>query len=236
MTDFLVKRNELRECRVADGPPPDPGPGQARLRIDTFGLTANNITYAVFGEAMSYWRFFPAPEGWGRIPMWGFATVDQSEVDGLAADTRVYGYLPPSSHLIVQPVRADGQGFLDGSPHRAGLPGAYQGYTFTDRDPLYRRDTEEMQMLLRPLFITSFLIDDQLDDDGLASRGPILISSASSKTAIGVAFRLAEREGVEVVGLTSARGAGFVAGLGIYHRTVTYDEIESLPTGPATFV
>ncbi len=39
-------------------------------------------------------------------------------------------------------------------------------------------------MLLRPLFFTSFLIDDQLSDDGLCARGPIVISSASSKTAI----------------------------------------------------
>jgi hypothetical protein len=236
MADFLVKRDELRESRVVDGEPPEAGPGQARLRIDTFGLTANNVTYAVFGEAMSYWEFFPAPEGWGRVPMWGFAEVDQSQADGIATGTRVYGYLPPSSHLIVQPAAFDGQGFLDGSPHRAALPAAYQRYALTDHDPLYGADTEELQMLLRPLFITSFLIDDQLDDDGLILQGPVVMSSASSKTAIGVAFLLAQRAGAEVVGLTSRRSAAFVEGLGIYDRTVTYDEIDSLPSGAATFV
>ncbi|HSO97391.1 MAG TPA: DUF2855 family protein [Solirubrobacteraceae bacterium] len=236
MTDFLVRRDELRECRVAEAPPPEPGPGQARLRIDTFGLTANNVTYAVFGEAMSYWDFFPAEAGWGRVPVWGFAEVERSEAKGLEPGTRVYGYLPPSTHLIVQPARTDPQGFLDGSPHRAGLAAAYQRYLLTGRDPLYRGDTEELQMLLRPLFITSFLIDDQLADAGLVEQGPILISSASSKTAIGVAFRLAQHEGAEVVGLTSGRSADFVDGLGIYKRTVTYDEIDSLPSGPATFV
>jgi hypothetical protein len=106
----------------------------------------------------------------------------------------------------------------------------------TDADPFYRADTEEMQMLLRPLFFTSFLIDDQLDDDGLATRGPVLISSASSKTAIGAAFLLAQREGVELVGLTSPRSAEFVKGLGIYGRTVAYDALDSLEREPATFV
>ena len=89
---------------------------------------------------------------------------------------------------------------------------------------------------MRPLFFTSFLIDDQLVDDGLAARGPIVISSASSKTAIGAAFLLAQREGVELIGLTSAGNVEFVEGLGVYSRTVTYDAIESLDRGPATFV
>jgi hypothetical protein len=63
-----------------------------------------------------------------------------------------------------------------------------------------------------------------------------LISSASSKTAIAAAFLLAQREGVELVGLTSPRSADFVKGLGIYGRTITYDRIDSLERGPATFV
>ena len=85
MTDFLVKRDDLRECRIAESEPPELGPGQALLRVDTFGLTANNVTYAVFGEAMSYWDFFPAEDGWGRVPMWGFAEVERSEAEGVEA-------------------------------------------------------------------------------------------------------------------------------------------------------
>ncbi|HET7484289.1 MAG TPA: DUF2855 family protein [Solirubrobacterales bacterium] len=236
MSDFLVKRDDLRECRVAESVTPEVGPGQALLRVDTFGLTANNITYAVMGEAMSYWDFFQAEDGWGRVPMWGFAEVERSEAEGVAAGTRLYGYLPPSSHLLVTPVNVDGQGFVDGSPHRAALPSAYHRYSATGADPFYRADTEEMQMLLRPLFFTSFLIDDQLDDDRLTDQGPIVISSASSKTAIGAAFLLAQREGVETIGLTSPRSVEFVEGLGIYGRTVSYDEIDSLDSGPAAYV
>jgi uncharacterized protein DUF2855 len=236
MSDFLVKRVDLRECRIAESEVPAPEDGQALLRVERFGMTANNVTYGVMGEAMSYWDFFPAQEGWGRVPVWGFAEVERSEAAGVETGTRVFGYLPPSSHLLVTPVRADERGFVDGSPHREALPSAYHRYLATGADPFYGADTEDMQMLLRPLFFTSFLIDDQLEDDGLTARGPIVFSSASSKTAIAAAFLLAQREGVEVIGLTSPRNAEFVSDLGAYSLCVTYDAIDSLPAGPATFV
>jgi hypothetical protein len=236
MGDFLVKRDDLRTCRIAAGEVPGVEPGQALLRVDAFGLTANNITYAVLGEIMSYWDFFPAADGWGRVPVWGFAEVIRSEAEGVEAGARVYGYLPPSSHLVVAPVDVGERGFADGSPHRAALPSAYQRLITTGPDPFYRADTEDVQMLLRPLFFTAFLIDDQLADQGLAASGPIVISSASSKTAIGAAFMLARRDDVSLVGLTSPRNAEFVAGLGIYDETVTYDAIAALERGPATFV
>jgi hypothetical protein len=236
MGDFLVKRKDLRECRIAESQAPQVGDGEALLRVDTFGLTANNVTYGVMGEAMSYWDFFPAAGGWGRLPMWGFAEVERSEAEGVAAGTRVYGYLPPSSELLVTPVSADEQGFVDGSPHRAPLPSAYHRYLATGADPFYSESTEAIQMLLRPLFFTSFLIDDQLADEGLLERGPVVISSASSKTAIAAAFLLARRQGVELIGLTSPGNAEFVGNLGIYGRTVPYGEIDSLERGAATYV
>jgi hypothetical protein len=236
VTDFLVKRDDLRECRLVEARAPGLEPGQALLRVEAFGMTANNVTYAVFGETMSYWDFFPAEDGWGRVPVWGFAEVERSEAEGVEVGTRLYGYLPPSSHLVVTPARAEATGFVDGSPHRAALPSAYHRYLATEDDRFYRADTEALQMLLRPLFFTSFLIDDQLADEELIARGPIVISSASSKTAIAAAFLLAQRDGVEVVGLTSPRSAEFVDALGIYDRTVTYEAIDSLGPGPATYV
>jgi Protein of unknown function (DUF2855) len=236
VTDFLVKRDDLRECRVAESGVPEIDAGQALLRVRSFGLTANNVTYAVLGDAMSYWDFFPAPDGWGRVPTWGFAEVEESGAEGVEPGVRLYGYLPSSSHLVVTPSAVGEGGFVDGSAHRAALPSAYHRYLGTDADRFHRAGTEAMQMLLRPLFFTSFLIDDQLADEGLAERGPILLSSASSKTAIAAAFLLAQREDVELVGLTSPRNVGFVEGLGIYDRTVAYDVVESLDRGPATFV
>lgn len=236
MTDFLVKRDDLGECRIAESDAPEIDSGQALLRVDSFGLTANNVTYAVMGDAMSYWDFFPAAAGWGRVPMWGFAEVERSDAEDVEPGTRLYGYLPPSTHLVVTPAAAGERGFVDASPHRAELPSAYHRYLTTEPDPFYRAGTEAVQMLLRPLFFTSFLIDDQLADEGLTERGPVVVASASSKTAIGAAFMLAQREKVELVGLTSPRNVEFVERLGIYDRTLAYEAIDSLDTGPATFV
>jgi hypothetical protein len=236
MSDFLVKRDDLRQCRIAEAPAPEPGPGEALLRVDSYGLTANNVTYAVMGKAMSYWNFFPAEEGWGRVPMWGFAEVQSSEAEGVEAGTRIYGYLPPSTHLLVSPAATGPSGFVDASAHRAALPSAYNRYLASAEDPFYRAETEAVQMLLRPLFFTSFLIDDQLADEGLTGRGPIVISSASSKTAIAGAFLLAQRPEVETIGLTSPGNAEFVEGLGIYGSTVSYDALDSLERGAASYV
>jgi hypothetical protein len=236
VSDFLVKRDDLRQTRVVESDPPPLEDGQALLRVDAFGLTANNITYAVFGEAMRYWDFFPAEDGWGRVPMWGFAEVAESNAEGLEPGARVFGYLPPSNHLLVRPKHADKQGFVDGSSHRAHLPSAYHRYLKTEADPFYEERYEEQDMLLRPLFFTSFLLDDELADSGLAGAGRAVLSSASAKTTIGTAFLLAQREGIEVIGLTSPGNVDFVEGLEIYDRVVPYGEIESLERTPTAFV
>jgi hypothetical protein len=235
--DFLVRQDNLHECRSVGSPAAPLEAGQARLAIDAFGLTSNNITYGVLGDGMSYWSFFPAAEeGWGRIPVWGFADVVESE-DGVLEDgTRVFGYLPPSSTVVVTPGRVNERGFVDASPHRAELPAAYNSYTRVDADPGYSPEHEGLQMLLRPLYFTSFLIDDWLDDEGFFGASSVVLSSASSKTAIGTAFLLSRREGLDVVGLTSPGNAEFVEGLAIYDRVIPYDAVESLAQEPTVYV
>ena len=234
--DFQVAKEELHRCRFLDAEPQELLDGQARLRVDAFGLSANNITYAKFGEAMSYWSFFPAEDGWGRVPVWGFAEVSESRQPQLEAGTRVYGYLPPSSEFVLDAARVDARGFLDASPHRAQLPSAYNSYARTDADPVYDADHEDEQMLLRPLFFTSYLIDDLLDDSELFGAGTVVLSSASSKTASALAFLLSRRKGVDVVGLTSARSVEFARGLGVYDHVVPYEDIGELPSDRSVYV
>jgi hypothetical protein len=234
--DFLVKRKDLHQFKMVDRSPARLEPGQALLEINSFGLTSNNITYGVFGEAMHYWWFFPAEGGWGRIPVWGFATVAETANDQLPESTRVYGYLPPSSRLVIEPDRFDRRGFVDASPHRANLPSAYQGYRAVDTDPVYDAGHEDEQIIFWPLFFTSWLIDDFLADEDFFGAETIVVGSASSKTALSAAFLLAQREGIEVIGLTSARNTGFVEKTDVYSPVVAYEEIGSLPRSKAVFV
>jgi|SRR5580692_2150610 hypothetical protein len=234
--DFLIAKDDLHRCRWHEGPPAELEPGQARLNVDAFGLTSNNITYAMFGEAMSYWSFFPAEQGWGRMPVWGFAEVSDSHLQELAVGTRVYGYLPPSTELIVAPARVSAHGFIDASAHRATLPPAYNAYASVDSDPAYDVEHEDQQMLLRPLFFTSFLIDDFLHDSDFFGAQSVILSSASSKTASALAFLLAQRHGVNVTGLTSSSSADFARAIGVYDHVVTYDDLDSLPSERAVYI
>src|SRR6476661_3780786 len=121
-TTLLVRKDKLAETRLRvrdDEPLAD---GQVRIAIDRLALTANNITYAAFGEAMDYWRFFPSgEEGWGIVPVWGFGRVVQSSHPGVATGERLYGYWPLATSAVLQPDRLSAQGFRDAAPHRAGL-------------------------------------------------------------------------------------------------------------------
>ena len=226
--EFLVRRDDLHSCRFEDGDSPAPGAGEGVLRVESFGLTSNNITYGVFGDAMNYWDFFPAPEGWGHLPVWGFAAVEAWPDDEVAEGTRLYGYLPLASHLAVHPARVDERGFYDGAAHREPLPSAYQAYRRTDSDPVYDPEREDEQILFWPLFYTSFLVDDLLADEDFFGADTVVLSSASSKTALIAAYLLAQRDGPELVALTSAHNREFVEGLGIYDAVLTYDDVESL--------
>ena len=235
--ELLIATDDLHRTRVeSDVVAPEPADGEALLAIDSFGLTSNNVTYAVMGEAMDYWKFFPGPDGWGRLPVWGFADVVASKAEGVEEGTRLYGYYPCASHLIVKPGGAQKHGFIDASPHREGLPSAYQGYRDVEHDPAYDASREGEKVVFWPLFYTSWLIDDFLADNALWGASTVVISSASSKTAIIAAYMLAQREGIEIVGLTSPGNAAFVAELGVYGDTVAYDAIEALPDGKAVYV
>lgn len=225
--DVIVRRDDLRVAEIVPAPAPaevDLPEGAALLAVSRFGLTANNVTYAAFGDGIGYWNFFPADEGWGRVPVWGFADVVRSNHAELPVGDRVFGYLPMSTSLVVRPDRVDAGSFVDASEHRAGLPAAYNRYRRCGGDPGYDAAHEDEQALLWPLFMTSFVLDDFLADQDFFGAGTVVLTSASAKTTFGTAHLLATRESrPEVVGLTSAGNVGFVEGLGCYDRVVPYD-------------
>jgi len=230
--DFVVARNDLRKTEFQDASPPPLEDGQVRLAIESFALTANNITYAVFGEMMKYWDFFPGPDGFGRVPVWGHARVEASAHPDIAVGQRFYGYWPMSTHLTVQ-AKPGRTGFVDVAPHRAHLAAVYNQYLAVGADD----GLEDHRALLQPLFITAFLIDDQFDENGFYGAASVILSSASSKTAIALAALLKKRGGVKVVGLTSPRNKAFVEALGFYDQVVLYDDLATAPIeGPAAFV
>ena len=237
-TTFVVDRHQLARARWVAAPAAALAAGQVRFAIDTFALTANNITYAAFGDAMNYWRFFPtADAATGCIPVWGFANVVESRCEGVAAGERFYGYWPIASDVTLEPTRADASGFVDGAAHRRELHPVYNHYLRCSADPGYVQAREAEQALLRPLFTTSFLIDDFLEDNAFFGAKTVVLSSASSKTAYGTAFCLALRRaagGPRIVGLTSPGNLGFTRGLGCYDSVMSYGDVAGLPADQPT--
>jgi Protein of unknown function (DUF2855) len=228
-TALLVRKDQINQTRLRTTPQQPLLQGQVRVRIESFALTANNITYAAFGDAMSYWQFWPSGEdAWGIVPVWGFATVVHSLYPGVALGERLYGYWPMADTAVLLPSRLSESGFREGSAHRAHLHAVYNHVLRCNQDPFYTPGTEAMQALLRPLFTTSWLIDDFFADNHFFGARVMLLSSASSKTAYGTAFQLAQRTGIDVVGLTSTGNQAFCQGLGCYERVLTYDQLDQV--------
>jgi len=201
---------------------------QVLLAVDRFALTANNISYCVTGDLLGYWRFFPAAREWGRIPAMGYADVVVSNCPGIAAGERVWGFLPMATHLLIQAGKVNDHGFSDVSAHRAGLAPVYASFDRVAAAPHNDPAVEDLTMLLRGLFTTSWLVEDFMFDNDHFDARQYLITSASSKTSIALAFAVRERGILPAVALTSTANKAFVEDLGCYDRVVTYDEIATL--------
>jgi NADPH:quinone reductase-like Zn-dependent oxidoreductase len=236
--DFAVRRDDWRQCRVTSAAlPATLQTGQVLFRVDRFALTANNISYALTGDMLGYWTFFPAEAPWGRLPVMGFADVVRSQHPGFAVGERVFGFFPMSTHLVIDAAEAGAGPLIDGAPHRRDTALVYRQYPRVASEPLYDAAREDPYLLLRGLFTTSFLVDDFLADQEYFGARAVVISSASSKTAIALAFLLSRRGAARVIGLTSPRNRAFVERLGCYQQVLPYAEIDTLSAAePVVFV
>ena len=253
MSEFQTVKNNLHEARlVASGDAAadfELAQGEALLKIERFSFTANNVTYGASGDTIGYWRFFPPSQQesqqtgqqdgdtYGLIPVWGMAEVVESQCDGVATGERVYGYFPPAHFLKVTPGRINPYQFTDMADQRAELPPIYNNYTRLDNEPGYERALDNHRALLQPLHATSYLLCDKLGMEKNYGAEQVIIVSASSKTAIGLAYGLAQSaDKPHLVGVTSPGNADFVAGLGHYDQVVTYDDLAAIETRAATIV
>ena len=234
MTEFQVRKDNISKHRVVAGAPAESAPqladGKIRVKIERFAFTANNVTYAVTGDRIGYWQFFPPggedADGWGVIPVWGFADVIESRCDDVPVGDRLFGYFPPATYLDMTPTRITDQRFIEGAEHRSTLPPAYNSYTRVNAEPGYDRATDNERMLLWPLHITSFCLWDALQDKDWYGAQQIVIVSASSKTSIGLAYALHDDAAAPpAIAITSRRNLDLVNKLGLYEQSFTYDTL-----------
>jgi len=233
VSSLWVEKAKLENSKWDSVEAPALTDGQIRLAIEKYALTANNITYAVVGDGFGYWNFFPAGEsGFGIVPVWGFAKVVQSKNADIAVGERVYGYLPMASHLTVSPKDISNAGFVDGAEHRQGLAIIYNQYNRlgTEETP-----HEAARALYQPLFTTSFLIEHMMRDGDWFGADQLVLTSASSKTALGLAMTAkSQSPAIKRIGLTSPGNVAFVEGTGLYDEVRSYGDLSSLGSGVAT--
>ena len=236
MQRLLVDQAKITETRLEDIASAPLSKGDARLKIESFALTANNVTYAASGFAIGYWQFFPTGiPGQGLVPIWGVAEVVESQSDVLATGTRLYGFFPFAEELVMTPEN-DGHGMIvDAAPHRKDLPAVYNRYAPVRQSTV---EQDHIRALLQPLLATSYLLFDWLMDNDCFGAEQIIVGSASSKTGLGLCKFLAEPEARDyrIVGLTSERNSAFVEGLNACDEVRTYEEVAKLSKVPSVYV
>lgn len=230
ITQVHVRKTALTDAVLAEMPLAPLADGAVRLAVESFSVTANNVTYAVAGDSFKYWDFFPAPDGFGIVPMWGHARVIESHCPDIAVGERVYGYLPMASHLDVVPGRISAGGFLDTTDYRQPMSPVYNSYTRLSADPEHDTSREAERMIFGPLFRTGFLIEYFLRAQDWFGAEQLIVTSASSKTALGLASVARQSSpGIRRIGLTSRGNVGFVTATGLYDEVVAYDDLERVP-------
>ena len=232
-----VNRVDIAQSRIVDTSLAQLGEGELRLRIESFSVTANNVTYAVVGDAFGYWKFFPGEGDWGVVPMWGHAVVEASNNPAIAIGERVYGYLPMATHLDVLPTGITPAGFSDGAAHRQPMSPIYNQYSRLAADLEHDSAREAERMIFGPLFKTGFLIEAMFRREGWFGADRVVITSASSKTAMALAS-VARDKSPEVrrIGLTSAANVAFVRAGGFYDEVLVYDDVAALELRPSVSV
>jgi hypothetical protein len=228
-----VRKDDLARSRVVSAPV-KADTGAVIAAVDRFALTANNVTYAVHGEDFGYWRAWPATDdAHGVVPVWGFASIVQGSHEGIRPGQRFWGFWPSASHARLHPADVTEAGFRDTSGGRAEMAPIYTRFAAVPAPA--RPEEEDLLCLFQPLFGTGFLIDDLIAGQQGAER--VVLTSASSKTALAAAWCLKARGGVEVIGLTSLRNSGFVEGTGCYDQVLAYSAVDQLPAdAPAVLV
>lgn len=237
MQQVHVRKDSIGEAELVECEQGALAENAIRLEVESFSVTANNVTYAAVGDGFGYWNFFPAPDGKGIVPMWGHARVIESNHSDIAVGERIYGYLPMASHLDVVPGKVTAGGFTDMAEHRQPMSPIYNQYSRLAADPEHDPAREGERMIFGPLFKTGFLIEYFLRSEHWFGAAQLILTSASSKTAMALASVVRHRSpDVKRIGLTSSGNVRFVEESRLYDQVLSYDAVDGIVAEPSVSV
>lgn len=222
--EVWVDSEDFQKSKTVERELPALGEGEVRLAIEMFGLTSNNVGYALSGKSIGYYGYFPAEDNWAKVPVWGCAHVTESNHNGITVGERLYGFFPMASHVDLKPGVVKDNMLIDAAEPRQNLPDFYNIYQRMATDPDIMKGLDVERSLLFPLFATSFILYDYLVLNEFFGAQQVVIGSVSSKTGFGLAQLLKQDTSIsqKIVGVTSAGNAEFVEGLGSCDQVVIY--------------
>jgi hypothetical protein len=60
---FEIDRTNITKNRFVETSVPSLQEGEVALALQEFALTSNNVSYALSGDFLDYWGFFPTEDG-----------------------------------------------------------------------------------------------------------------------------------------------------------------------------
>lgn len=228
ISEIWVDRDNYRNTKIVAKDAPKLQDGEILVKLDQYGLTSNNVSYAASGDMIGYWKYFPVEtdgtHNWGKVPVWGLADVVESRCEDITVGERLYGFFPMDTHTVLKPGKIRSAQFTDMADHRQNLPTFYNNYSRTKAEPEFMKPLDIARCLLFPLYVTGFGIADYLEDNAFFNAEQIIIGSASSKTGFSTAAFLTNIGAFKgkVIGLTSPSNKAFVQDLGDCDQVVTY--------------
>ena len=222
-TTLLITKAAISNCRLAQVPLKK---AQSVFEIKELAFTANNVTYALCGESLRYWSFYPYSENEGILPAWGYAECIEPGESSLQRGQLFYGYWPAAKLAGLSLSNFSNKRAVENSEGRSSLPLVYNSYELVD-DESHPVSLRPYIPTLQPLFATSFLLFHWLVDDSFFEADEIVVTSASSKTALALAWLHQQHPGhkPKLTALTSKANEEFTASTGFYERVLTYDNL-----------
>lgn len=227
---FVVNKDQLDQTKLVENNTPQLFEGEILFKVDKYYLSSNNITYAVIGEKYKYWNFFPQDSPFGAIPVWAFLSVIESKHPTIKVGERFFGFSPMTNFFKVSVGNHTPHGFSDVASHRTELIAPYNYYTHIHKQYDGAIEEEDFSLMTRITFPTSFLINNFLEEEAFFSAKQIILTSASSKTALGLAFLLKKHQnkyGKEIVGLTSSKNKKMVTKSEFYDKVISYSDLKN---------
>lgn len=222
---ILVSRSDPYDAQVEAVPD---GCGSV-LAVDRFALTANVLTYATAHDSFGYWSIFPGGSGRGALPTWGEARVLVSDNPALTVGDRLFGLVPMGERLALRPAKTRA-GVRDLSEHRATTDPAYNLYFHATGSVAER----EANLLFRPLLSAGVTLNAWLRHNNWFGADRVIVTSASSKTALG--FAMLAADAIKITGITSAANRAFVEDTGTYIDVRSYDDRRAFGAERTTIV